>query len=141
MGHYAKVLDGKVQKVIRAQAEFFETFVDADPGEWIKTSYNTHQGIHLDGGTPLRGNFAGVGDVYDAENDVFYAPKPAGMDSWVLNTTKWIWEPPVEMPDDGNVYDWDEAAYQEDNTAGWVLNEELSTGEPLQTDENGFIIE
>jgi hypothetical protein len=28
MAHYAKVLDGKVINVIRAEAEFFNTFVD-----------------------------------------------------------------------------------------------------------------
>ena len=46
MAHYAKVLDGKVINVIVAEKEFFDTFVDDTPGEWIQTSYNTRGGIH-----------------------------------------------------------------------------------------------
>jgi len=46
MGHYAKVRDGKVIKVIVADASFFNHFVDDSPGTWIKTSYNTRGGIH-----------------------------------------------------------------------------------------------
>lgn len=48
MGHYAKVLDGKVVKVIVADASFFNTFVDDSPGTWIKTSYNTRRGVHYE---------------------------------------------------------------------------------------------
>ena len=57
---------------------------------WIQTSYNTYGNQHKLGGTPLRGNFAGVGYTYDETNDVFYAPKPGT--EWVLNTTTWTWE-------------------------------------------------
>ena len=46
MAHYAKVLNKKVQKVIVAEEDFFNTFVDTSPGEWIKTSYNTRGGVH-----------------------------------------------------------------------------------------------
>ena len=59
---------------------------------WIQTSYNTYGNQHKLGGTPLRGNFAGVGYTYDETNDVFYAPQP-GI-KWVLNTTTWTWENP-----------------------------------------------
>ena len=48
MGHYAKVTNGKVTKVIVAQATFFDNFVDDSPGKWIKTSYNTRGGIHYE---------------------------------------------------------------------------------------------
>lgn len=91
MAHFAKVLDGKVIQVIVAEPEFFETFVDTSPGQWIQTSYNTLGNQHPEG-RPLRGNFAGIGYTYDAQNDVFYAPKPA--DNAVLNTTTWLWEIP-----------------------------------------------
>jgi hypothetical protein len=108
MAHFAKVDQGRVIKVIVAEPEFFNTFIDTIPGDWIQTSYNTHRGIHLNGGTPLRGNFAGVGMVYDKEHDVFYLPKP--FDSWTLNTTTWTWEPPTPRPeDDGKVYSWNES--------------------------------
>ena len=106
MSHFAKVVDGKVTQVIVAEPEFFDTFVDSSPGTWIQTSYNTHGNQHPEG-RPLRGNYAGIGYTYDATNDVFYAPKP--FDSWVLNESTWLWEAPVAMPDDGKIYEWDEA--------------------------------
>ena len=114
MSHFAKVSNGIVTQVIVAEQEFFDTFVDTSPGEWIQTSYNTRGNVHYgpdgqpDNGTPLRGNYAGIGYAYDKENDVFYAPKP--FDSWVLNTTSWLWESPVPYPTDGKIYSWDELA-------------------------------
>jgi hypothetical protein len=105
MGHFAKVVDGKVTQVIVAEPEFFDTFVDSSPGAWIQTSYNTIGNKHTLGGTPLRGNYAGIGSTYDSVNDVFYAPQPFA--SWVLNSD-WVWEAPVAMPTDGKVYNWDE---------------------------------
>lgn len=106
MSHFAKILDGKVTKVIVAEPEFFQTFVDTSPGQWIQTSYNTQGGVHVNGGTPLRGNYAGIGYTYDATHDVFYAPQP--FPSWVLNQTTWTWEAPTPMPTDGKLYRWDE---------------------------------
>jgi hypothetical protein len=105
MSHFCKVVDGKVTQVIVAEPEFFETFVDSSPGTWLQTSYNTHGNQHPEG-RPLRGNYAGVGYTYDAQNDVFIAPKP--FNSWVINEDTWLWEAPVAMPDDGKVYEWDE---------------------------------
>jgi hypothetical protein len=104
MSHYAKVTNGIVTQVIVAEAEFFDTFVDTTPGEWIQTSYNTHANTHTLGGTPLRGNFAGIGFTYDTEHDVFYAPRPSDPEqgpynSWVIGAnTNWIWQPPTERP-------------------------------------------
>ena len=118
MSHFAKVCDGKVLRVIVAEKEFFDTFVDDTPGEWIQTSYNTRGGVHYgqdgnpDGDVALRGNYAGIGYTYDQANDVFYAAKPYA--SWVLNNTTWSWEAPVAMPTDGKVYTWDET------TVNWV---------------------
>ena len=106
MGHFAKVLNGKVTQVIVAEPEFFDTFVDSSPGAWLATSYNTLGNKHSKGGTPFRGNFAGVGYIYDAENDVFFSPQP--YPSWTLSAN-YLWEAPVEMPADGQ-YQWDEAA-------------------------------
>ena len=76
MAHYAKVEDSLVTKVIVAEPEFFDTFVDSSPGKWIQTSYNTYGGVHSDGGTPLRKNYAGIGFTYDATKDAFIAPQP-----------------------------------------------------------------
>ena len=105
MAHYAKVTDGIVTKVIVAEAEFFNTFIDDSAGEWIQTSYNTHGGEHTLGGTPLRKNFAGIGYTYDREKDAFIPPQPFA--SWTLNETTCLWEAPVAMPEDGQ-YIWNE---------------------------------
>jgi hypothetical protein len=105
MSHFAKVLDGKVLKVIVAEQEFFDTFVDDSPGTWIQTSYNTRGNQHPEG-RPLRGNYAGIGYTYDTTNDVFYAPQP--YPSWILNNSTWLWESPVPHPMNGKNYYWDE---------------------------------
>jgi hypothetical protein len=108
MSHYAKVLNGQVTQVIVAEPEFFNTFIDTTPGEWIQTSYNTKANVHALGGTALRGNYAGIGYIYDRTNDVFYPPQP--YPSWHLNNVTWTWEPPVPYPDLTAYYCWDEAA-------------------------------
>jgi hypothetical protein len=120
MGHFAKIVDGKVTQVIVAEPEFFDTFVDSSPGAWIQTSYNTRGGIHYapnsdtpDGGEALRGNYAGIGYTYDQVNDVFYAPQPYS--SWTISAPTWEWEAPVPYPSTGGPYDWDET------TQSWVL--------------------
>ena len=107
MSHYAKIVDSKVTQVIVAEAEFFDTFVDSSPGQWLQTSYNTHGGVHTAGGTPLRKNYAGVGYTYDATLDAFYAPSPFA--SWKLNEDTCLWDAPVVMPTDGKSYEWEEA--------------------------------
>jgi hypothetical protein len=112
MAHYAKVSNTLVTQVIVAEPEFFETFVDSSPGEWVQTSYNTQGGIHSDGGTPLRKNYAGVGFTYDSVRDAFIPPQPYA--SWLLNETSCIYEAPVPYPTDGLMYSWDE------DTTSWV---------------------
>jgi hypothetical protein len=107
MSHFAKILDGKVIQVIVAEQEFFNTFVDTTPGTWLQTSYNTYGNQHKLGGTPLRGNYAGVGFIYDHTSDVFYSPQP--YPSWTLNQSTWLWEAPTPKPTDQNLYTWDEA--------------------------------
>ena len=72
---------------------------------WKKTSYNTSRGQHRNGGTPLRGNYAGIGMIYDEDNDLFITSKPYA--SWELDAS-FDWQPPTVMPDDGKVYDWNE---------------------------------
>ena len=106
MAHYAKVLDGKVIKVIVAEKEFFDSFVDDSPGEWVQTSYNTRGGKHLNGGTPLRKNFANKGYIYDKIKDAFYTPQP--FSSWILNEETCLWEAPITKPNDGKRYEWNE---------------------------------
>ena len=106
MGHFAKVNNGIVEQVIVAEPEFFDTFVDSSPGQWIQTSYNTHGGVHVLGGTPLRKNYAGIGYTYDTQRDAFIPPKPYA--SWILNEDTCQWEAPAPYPNDGSFYTWNE---------------------------------
>ena len=117
MAHFAKVNNGIVEQVIVAEPEFFDTFVDTSPGEWIQTSYNTCGGVHYqpdsnepsaDQSKALRKNYAGIGYTYDAQRDAFIPPKPFA--SWVLNEDTCLWNPPVPYPDDDKFYTWDEDA-------------------------------
>jgi hypothetical protein len=116
MAHFAKVVGGIVTQVIVAEHEFFDTFVDSSPGQWVQTSYNTHAGVHTNGGTPLRKNYAGIGYTYDSARDAFIPPKPYA--SWVLNEDTCLWDAPTPMPTDDKTYKWDEA------TTSWVEDTE-----------------
>jgi len=116
MAHFAKVNNGIVEQVIVADPEFFDTFVDSSPGQWIQTSYNTRGGVHYDptNGEPsadqskaLRKNYAGIGYSYDAQRNAFIPPKPYA--SWILNEDTCLWDAPVAMPTDGGRYTWNEA--------------------------------
>jgi hypothetical protein len=127
MAHFAKVQNGIVTRVIVAEPEFFDNFVDDSPGRWVKTSYNMRGGVYYDPATGepaadqsviaddearQRKNYAGKGYTYDATRDAFIPPQPYA--SWTLNETSCLWEAPVAYPDDGNVYQWDE------DTTNWV---------------------
>ena len=67
------------------------------------------------GGTPFRKNYAGVGYRYDQTKDAFIPPQP--YNSWTLNETTCIWDPPVPYPSDGKMYIWNETTKQ------WDVNE------------------
>lgn len=121
MGHFAKVLNEQVVNVIVAEQEFFDTFVDSTPGNWIQTSYNTHGGIHYnpetgqpseDQSKALRKNYAGIGYSYDVQRDAFIPPQPYA--SWLLDEDTCLWNAPTPMPIDDKKYTWDEP------TLSWV---------------------
>ena len=100
--YWAKVVDGLVVKVIVANDDFFDTFIDDSAGTWIETK--------MDGS--IRKNYAGIGHTYDQSRDAFYEPQP--YPSWTLNETTCLWECPVAYPDDGNMYEWNETDQQWD---------------------------
>ena len=115
MGHFAKVYNGIVTRVIVAEADFFDNFMDDRPGKWIQTSYNTRGGVHYkpnsnepseDQSKALRKNYAGIGYTYDADRDAFIQPKP--FNSWKLNEETCLWESPVSYPLDEKKYRWNE---------------------------------
>jgi hypothetical protein len=108
--------------VIVADQEFIDSGYVGNPNNWVQTSYNTKAGVHInpetlepseDQSKALRKNYAGIGFVYDRERDAFYLPQP--YPSWVLDEFSCVWKAPIDMPNDGKFYDWDE-----ENTA-WVL--------------------
>ena len=121
MAHFAEI--DKNNKVIRvlvtdnndsAGDEGYQWLIDNLGGHWVKTSYNTFGGKHTQNGIPLHKNYAGIGYTFDGVG--FYAPQPYL--SWKLNNETYLWEPPIEMPKDGNIYYWDEQ-YQ-----NWILKNE-----------------
>ena len=113
MAHFAKVENGIVTQVIVIDQETLNTGHWGDPASWVQTSYNTSAGVHTQGGTPLRKNYAGIGYSYDAGRDAFIPPKPYA--SWVLNETTCLWGAPTPMPVvEGKMYTWNE------ETTSWV---------------------
>jgi hypothetical protein len=96
-------------------------------GKVLRCSYNTRFGQHVTGGTPYRGNYPGVGSIYDEDNDIFIDPQPAA--SWTKDVDNAKWLPPISYPtDDSKTYHWDESVYQADTsdpkTQGWVEDTE-----------------
>jgi hypothetical protein len=116
MAHFAKISDtSKVLTVLRLNnkdmlnadgvedesvgQQYLERHNNWPAEKWIQTSYNTFGGTHKLGGTPLRGNYAGIGYTWDEDNNIFYSKKPYA--SWVLNTTTATWHSPIgDAPDD-----------------------------------------
>jgi len=87
-----------------------------------RTSYNTYKNTHKESGTPFRGNYAGIGFIYDEANNVFIEPQV--YDSWILNESTWTWEAPVSEPElteeqiaDNKQYIWNE------NIINWELTD------------------
>ena len=110
MAHFAKLDDNNIVEIVvygRDEDDGKEAELSARTGHTYKqTSYNTQAGIHLNGGTPFRKNYAGVGYTYDAVRDAFIPPKP--YPSWTLNEDTCTWHAPVAYPIDGLAYTWNE---------------------------------
>tara|TARA_R110000737_G_scaffold276336_1_gene283204 strand:+ start:259 stop:675 length:417 start_codon:yes stop_codon:yes gene_type:complete len=128
MAHYAKLgLNSKViavHVVANSDCQNADGIEDEEVGRqflekihgyplWKKTSYNTLGGQHKNGGTPLRGNYAGIGYTYDEDNDLFLPKKPYA--SWTLNVSEASWQSPI-----GNAPALSE---EEKNTHHYVWNE------------------
>jgi hypothetical protein len=125
MAHYAFLDENNiVTEVIVGKNEGeegvdWEAHYGAFRGQACKrTSYNTYGGVHANGGTPFRKNYAGLGYTYNSDIDAFVPPKPFA--SWLLNEETAQWEAPVAMPEDAGTreppkqYSWDE------NSVNWI---------------------
>jgi hypothetical protein len=110
---------------------------------WIQTSYNTRgnkyyneDGSEGDQSKKLRGNYAGIGYTYDDVNDIFWPQQPYA--SWSKNTSTAGWQAPITYPSVTNDgadpvvwnwdIEWDESAYQSDNSKGWKGKKENVDG-------------
>jgi len=112
MSHFAKIENGIVTQVIVADQDVIDSGLFGDG--WVQTSYNTSGGWHPEN-RPLRKNYAGIGYTYDSVRDAFIPQKP--FPSWILNEETCLWNAPVPIPVDGNLYGWDE------NTESWIKND------------------
>jgi hypothetical protein len=118
MSHWAEINQNNV--VVRVTVgdsndpngdEGYQWLVDRLGGTWLKTSYNTALNQHSLGGTPLRGNYAGVGYTYIPDKDIFMPPSPHN--GWVIDDATASWAPPTPEPDSG-MWIWS------DEVANWV---------------------
>ena len=157
MAHFAKLgSNGKVIQVLTLDnkdmlnadnvedesvgQQYLETHNNWPAQMWIQTSYNTSGNKHSSGddSKAFRGNYAGIGYIWDEDNNIFWPKKP--YPSWVKNLTTASWDGPHSAPELTDEqksqneamthqwsYVWDEEAYQADNTAGWVLSNGLSS--------------
>ena len=77
--------------------QYLETHNNWPANMWIQTSYYTVKNQHVKGGTPLRGNYAAIGDIWDPTDEIFWSPQPYA--SWTKNLTTAMWDPPLSIPD------------------------------------------
>ena len=121
MAHYAVLDENNIVTMVFVGKNEDEIVLDenGNPYDWEvyygakRTSYNTLNGVHLNGGTPFRKNYAGVGFTYDAGRDAFIPPKP--FESFVFNEDKCNWEAPIPVPnEEGKFFVWDE------ETLNWI---------------------
>jgi hypothetical protein len=122
MAHYAQLDSNNVVVTVfvgRDENDLAEGVTDwetyyAPPGFTVKrTSYNTYGAVHYTDGVEsadqskaFRFNYASIGYTYDSGRDAFIPPQP--FESWLLNEESCLWAAPVERPNDGGMYDWDE---------------------------------
>jgi len=115
MAHFAKIgMNGKVIAVLTCSngdmlnadgvedesvgQQYLEQHNNWPAEKWIQTSYNTYKNQHNLGGTPFRGNYAGIGYEWDNDNQIFLPPKP--YPSWVKHIATASWKSPIgDAPD------------------------------------------
>jgi len=107
MSHWARVVNNIVQNVVVVDNENvlndqgvedesigidYLNSIHPEEGEgtWVQTSYNQN----------FRKKYAGIGDTYDKENNVFISPQP--YPSWTLDEN-FDWQPPVAEPEDNKM--------------------------------------
>ena len=137
MAHFAKLgSNGKVIQVLtlnngdmlnadgvedeRVGQQYLETHNNWPAQMWIQTSYNTQGNQHKLGGTPFRGNYAGIGYTWDEDDQIFWPKKPYA--SWVKDIATAQWKSPIG---DAPALTAEQTSQNEADTHGWnyVWNE------------------
>jgi hypothetical protein len=104
MAHYAFLNQNNIVTEVITGKDETETIDGLTPENWyadfrgqrcVRTSYNNK----------IRGKYAGIGDTYNEQEDIFIAPQP--FPSWTRNGS--TWDAPTPMPTDGKIYHWDES--------------------------------
>ena len=110
MAHFAKISDENIvlsvltmdnhemtneegQEVESLGQQWLQTHNNWPAEKWIQTSYNTIENKHLKGGTPFRGNYAGIGYTWDEDSQIFWSKKP--YPSWVKHIASASWKSPI----------------------------------------------
>jgi len=75
--------------------QYLETHNNWPAQMWIQTSYNTSGGKHSSGDNSkaFRGNYAGIGYIWDEDNNIFLSKKPHA--SWVKHIESASWKSPI----------------------------------------------
>ena len=101
MANFAEIKNNVIQRVIvvhnnellvdgvETESKGAQFCHDLLGGEWLQTSYNGN----------IRKQYAAIGFTYDADADVFVAPRP--YPSWILDDN-FDWQPPTPMPADAS---------------------------------------
>jgi hypothetical protein len=111
MAHFAKLgIGNKIETVL----EVLDSIATSEQAgvDFLNSLHGTNdiwKQTYTDG---TRKNYAGIGHRYDVTRDAFYEPQPYA--SWVLNESTCQWEASVAYPDDGKLYNWNEA------TTSWI---------------------
>ena len=135
----ANMLDSDNKEDESIGQQYLQTHNNWPANQWIQTSFNTNKNTHSSGDNSkaFRGNYAGIGYVWDATNNIFWSPKP--YPSWVKDTTTASWKSPIGnataltaeqiSQNEAGTHEWswrwNETAYQNDNTKGWELVNDL----------------
>ena len=108
MAHFAEIENNKVKRIVVINDN---EILDGDQEsetkgiDFCESLYGHRNWVQTSNDNNFRYNFADIGYTWDSDNEAFYEPQPYS--SWNLDEN-FMWQPPVEYPSDGNLYNWNE---------------------------------
>lgn len=105
MAHYAFLDENNIVTEVIVGVDETELIEGLNTETWY-SNFRGHSCKRTSYNGNIRKNYAGIGYVYDEERDAFIPPRP--FESWPLNEETCQWEPPVDYPNDGFTYRWNE---------------------------------